>query len=411
MSATPTTEQGTAATAMSPLLVVVVLSLLLGIQPVTTDLYLPALPGLTEGFGATVAQAQLTLTGLLLAFGISQLAWGPLSDRFGRRPILLAGLALYTLAAAGCAVAPSMEALVVWRVLQGAAMGAAVMVARAMLRDLFMPSEGARMMSKAMTGLGAIACLSAPVGSLLMELTGWRWVMSVVSLFSASLLALIALRFKETLPAQRRAPLNVGVMARNWRLILRNPTFQANSLLATATYAALFTFLASSSFIFLKVLGLSRLQYGLAMFSMSTMYIAGTVVCRRLLPRLGVRRTLTVGGALSLVGGSSMGVLALAGVQGTWAILVPLWVFMLSHGINQPCGQSGCVAPFPQAAGAASALNGFIMMCTAFVVGGWIGSHLDGTVFALTNGLWFWSVVVTVICWTLGQRHGEHRGA
>ncbi len=396
---------------MSPLLVVVVLSLLLGIQPVTTDLYLPALPGLTEGFGAPVSQAQLTLTGLLLAFGISQLAWGPLSDRFGRRPILLAGLTLYTLASAGCALAPSMGALVVWRVLQGAAMGAAVMVARAMLRDLFAPSEGARMMSKAMTGLGALACLSAPVGSVLMELTGWRSVMSVVGLFGAGVLALIALRLEETLPVQRRSPLNLRAMARNWGLILRHPTFQANSSLATATYAALFTFLASSSFVFLKVLGLSRLQYGLAMFSMSVMYIAGTILCRRLLPRLGLRRTLAVGGALSLVGGTAMGVLALAGIQGALAILVPLWVFMLSHGINQPCGQSGCVAPFPQAAGAASALNGFIMMCAAFGIGGWIGAHLDGTVFALTNGLWFWSVVVAVICWTLGQRHGEHRGA
>jgi len=411
MSATPTSAQGAAATAMSPLLVVIVLSLLLGIQPVATDLYLPALPSLTEGFGATLSQAQLTLTGLLLAFGISQLAWGPLSDRFGRRPILLVGLVLYTLASAGCALAPSMDALVLWRVLQGAATGAVVMVARAMVRDLFVPSDGARMMSKAMTGLGAMACLSAPVGSVLMELTGWRWVMSVVALFGAGVLALIVLRFEETLPVQRRSALSLGTMARNWRTILRNPTFRANSSLATTTYAALFTFLASSSFVFLKVLGLSRLQYGLSMFSMSSMYIVGTFLCRRLLPRVGLRRTLAVGGALALAGGTAMGVLALAGVQGAMAILGPLWMFMLSHGINQPCSQSGCVAPFPQSAGAASALNGFIMMCAAFGIGGWIGTHLDGTVFTLTNGFWFWSVIVALICWTLAQRHGEHRGA
>ena len=100
---------------MSPGLVVLVLALLLGIQPVTTDLYLPALPSLTEGFGAPVSQAQLTLTTLLLAFGISQLVWGPLSDRFGRRPVLLYGMAAYTLASVGCALAPSMPLLIVLR--------------------------------------------------------------------------------------------------------------------------------------------------------------------------------------------------------------------------------------------------------------------------------------------------------
>ena len=128
MPASPQALPHSAPQAMSPAIVVLVLALLLGIQPVTTDLYLPVLPALTEGFGATVAQAQLTLTTLLLAFGASQLVWGPLSDRFGRRPVLLAGLAAYTLASVGCALAPSMELLVLWRTLQGAAMGAAVML-------------------------------------------------------------------------------------------------------------------------------------------------------------------------------------------------------------------------------------------------------------------------------------------
>ncbi|MEP6791904.1 MAG: MFS transporter, partial [Ramlibacter sp.] len=133
---------------MSPALVVLVLSLLLGIQPVTTDLYLPALPSLTEGFGAPLSQAQLTLTSLLLAFGTSQLFWGPLSDRYGRRPVLLCGLAAYALASIGCALAASMPLLIVWRTVQGAAMGAAVMGARAIVRDLYTPEQGARMMSK-----------------------------------------------------------------------------------------------------------------------------------------------------------------------------------------------------------------------------------------------------------------------
>ena len=153
--------------AMSPALVVLVLALLLGLQPMTTDLYLPALPALTADLGARMAQAQLTLTALLLAFGLSQLVWGPVSDRFGRRPVLLAGMSSYVLASIGCALSPSIDTLIAWRVLQGMAMGAAVMCGRAIVRDLYEPAEGATVMSKGLSGLGIIACLSAPVGSLL----------------------------------------------------------------------------------------------------------------------------------------------------------------------------------------------------------------------------------------------------
>ena len=138
---------------------ILVLAMLLSIQPVTTDLYLPALPALTRSLGAQMAAAQLTLSGLLLAFGCSQMVWGPLSDRFGRRPILLAGLGIYTVASLGSAFAPTMTLLIVWRIAQGAAMGAVVMCARAIVRDLYTPLDGARAMSKALTGLGIVACI------------------------------------------------------------------------------------------------------------------------------------------------------------------------------------------------------------------------------------------------------------
>ena len=406
MSATPPHALATPA-AMSPGLVVVVLALLLGIQPVTTDLYLPALPALTEGFGASVAQAQLTLTTLLLAFGVSQLVWGPLSDRFGRRPVLLWGLSAYTLASIGCALAPSMPLLIVWRTVQGAAMGAAVMGARAIVRDLYTPETGARVMSKGLTGLGIIACLCAPLGGLLSDLLGWRYALTALALFGAAALTLVAWRFQESVPQKNPMALRPGTLVSTWVTILRNPTFLTWSALSTASYAGLFTFLACSSFVFIKVLGLSRTQYGVVMFSMAFSYILGTLMCRRLLPRFGLRRTVAIAGMFSFAGGTSMGLLALAGVQRGWAIMLPFYLFMLAHGVHQPCSQSGAVGPFPQAAGAASALNGFLMMIAAFGVGGWVGTRLDGTVFALTNGIWFWSVCIALLSWTVVQVHGE----
>lgn len=394
---------------MSPGFIVLVLSLLLGIQPVTTDLYLPALPSLTEGFGASVSQAQLTLTTLLLAFGVSQLVWGPLSDRFGRRPVLIYGLAAYTLASVGCALAGSMGLLIAWRMVQGAAMGAAVMAARAIVRDLYAPQTGARVMSKGLTGLGVIACLCAPLGGLLSDVFGWRYALVALTVFGGLSLAVVALRFQETLAHKNPLALTPGALVSTWLAILRHPTFLAWSALSAASYAGLFTFLAASSFVFIKMFGLSRTEYGLVMFSMAFVYIVGTFMCRWLLPRHGVRRTVAIAGGLTLAGGTTMGLLAWAGLHNGWAIMLPYYLFMLAHGVHQPCGQSGAVAPFPRAAGAASALNGFLMMLAAFVVGGWVVSRLDGTVYALTNGLWFWSICIAVVAWTLVQRYGDPR--
>lgn len=392
---------------MSPGLIVLVLSLCLGIQPVTTDLYLPALPALAESFAAPMAAAQYTLSALLLAFGLSQLIWGPLSDRFGRRPIMLLGLSFYVLAAVSSSFAPSMDWLIGLRVLQGMAMGAVVMCARAIVRDLYNPTDGARVMSKGLSGLGVIACLSAPVGSLLAEFFGWRAVLLAPAVFSAAALGLIALRFQESLPRPDAQALQPLRLAATWVSIVRHPTFIAFSALSVASYGGLFTFLATSSFVFIKVLGLSQLQYGVVMFSMSLSYLTGTFLCRFLLARMGVRRAVAIAGGLSLAGGGLLALFAWLGVQTVWTVLLPFYVFMLAHGIHQPCGQSGAIGPFPQAAGTASALNGFLMMLAAFLMGSWLGTHMDGSAHPLTYGVAAWGVVIALVAWTAVQRQGR----
>ncbi|MFZ3082939.1 multidrug effflux MFS transporter [Rhodoferax ferrireducens] len=397
-----------AVTAMPPGLVILLLSLLLGLQPITTDLYLPALPALTAGFGAPMAQAQLTLSALLLAFGLSQLVWGPLSDRFGRRPILLWGMAAYVLASIASTLAPSMAMLIVWRTVQGAAMGAGVMCARAIVRDLYTPLQGARVMSKGLSGLGVIACLSAPLGGLLAGWFSWRVALLALAVFGAVCLALIAWRFTETLAQKNLKALRPAALGRTWLAIVRNPTFVAFSALSAASYGGLFTFLAASSFVFIQVLGWRTSAYGLLMFSNSLAYLLGTFLCRYWLTRFGVRRAVALAGGLSLSGGSLMGVMALAGLHNGWALMLPQYLFMLGHGVHQPCSQSGAVGPFPQAAGAASALNGFLMMIAAFAMGGWLGTHMDGTVLPLALGVWFWSVLIALAAWTLVQRQGQH---
>jgi DHA1 family bicyclomycin/chloramphenicol resistance-like MFS transporter len=398
-------------TGMPQKLIVLILALLLGLQPVTTDLYLPALPAITQGFGAGMGQAQLTLTALLLAFGLSQLVWGPLSDRFGRRPILLWGMGAYTLASVACALAPDMAWLIAGRTVQGIAMGAGVMAARAVVRDLFQPTQGATVMSQGLTGLGIIACACAPLGGMLTDTLGWRYALLGLAVFGAATLALLAWRFEETLAQPDPHALSAGPLLRANLDILRNPVFLTWCALSASSYLGLFTFLASSSFVFVTFMGYSKTAYGFLMLSMSLSYIVGTFWCRWMLRRTSVHRTVGIAAILTITGGVSMAALAYAGQgqdwYGAWAVMVPMYIFMLGHGVHQPCGQSGAVAPFPHRAGTASALNGFLMMLGAFFMGGWLGTHMDRPVFALAHGLLLCAVFITFVAWTGVQRHGR----
>jgi MFS transporter, DHA1 family, multidrug resistance protein len=396
---------------MDARLIILMLALLLGMQAVTTDMYLPALPAITDDLAAGMSQAQLTLTALLLAFGLSQLVWGPLSDRFGRRPILLWGVGAYVLASVICVLAPSIGWLIVARAVQGVAMGAGVMTARAVVRDLFQPVQGARAMSQALTGLGIIACTCGPAGGWLTDRLGWRLALLSVAAFGLLTWVLLYRRFEETLAQPDPHAL---VLRSVWRAnaeILRHPVFRTWCALSVTTYLGLFTFLASSSFVFIRAMGLSKTHYGFLMLMMSLSYIVGTVWCRWMLRRTSIHRTVAFGGLMSLLSGLSMTALAYTGQgqswYGPWAIILPVCIYMLGHGVNMPCSQSGAVAPFPHRAGTASALNGFLMMLVAFGMGGWLGLHMDTPLYTLVHGMLGWSLAVTGITWTLVQRHGR----
>ncbi len=380
------------------------LALLLGLQPITTDVYLPALPLLTRELGAGMGAAQLTMSALILAFGLAQMVWGPLADRYGRRPVLLTGLALYTAASIGCALAGSIETLVVWRTLQGAAMAAAVVCARAVVRDLYEPVQGAQVMALALSGLGLMALAGPLVGGAAAHVWGWRGALTVVAAAGALTLLFIALRLPETLATPNPQALQLAPLARAWWAIGRHPVFGAWALLVACTYGGLFTVLAGSSFIYIEVLGLTPLAYGLAMATGSLAYLVGTFVCRRWITRHGMRGTVERGAFFTLAGGALGAVLALGGVQQVWAVLLPQCLFLFGHGLHQPCGQAGVVGPFPHAAGTASALAGLLLALVAFGIGRWLGLALDGSVRPLMFGLAFWSAATGAVAWALVPR-------
>jgi DHA1 family bicyclomycin/chloramphenicol resistance-like MFS transporter len=334
-----------------------------------------------------------------------------MSDRFGRRPVLLWGMSAYVLASLACVAAPGIDWLIAARTVQGIAMGAAVMAARAIVRDLYPPHEGAQVMSQALTGLGVIACTCAPVGGLLSDWVGWRYALFSVTLFGLLTLGLLLWGYRETLPQRRMDALQWRSLWQSNVEIFRHPVFLTWCALSSSSYLGLFTFLATSSFVFTQQLGYSKTTYGLLMLTMSLSYIVGTFWGRWMLRRTSIHRTVGLAAVLSVLGGALLTLLAHLGVgqawYGGWAVMLPVYCYMFAHGVHQPCGQSAAVAPFPLKAGTASALNGFLMMLGAFFMGDWLGRNMDVPVFALAHGMLVWSTLLAIVAWTAVQRHGR----
>jgi MFS transporter, DHA1 family, multidrug resistance protein len=396
-----------AARPLTPGGVALFLAVLLGLQPVTTDLYLPALPLLARDLTAPMPLVQLTMSALLLAFGLGQLLMGPLSDRFGRRPVLLGGLALYTLASLLGTLAPDIQVLVMARILQGVGMAAAVACARAMVRDLFEPHEGAHIMSLALSGLGVIAILAPGVGGLVAASGGWRAALTVVTLAGLGVGLGVAWRLPETAKALNPRALAPRPLWRAFARVAQHPASRAWTALIASTYAGLFILLAGSSFVYMGTLGLSARAYGLSMSAASFSYLCGTWCCRRLLTRTSLAGTVWWGAWFSLAGGVGMLGLAWSGEPPFAAVLLTHCLYAFGHGIHQPCGQAGAVAAFPQQAGVASAWSGFVLALTAFLVGLWLGQAMDGRLITLASGLCAGALATTTVAWTLVRRHGD----
>jgi len=391
----------------SALLIVTTLAVLMGLQPATTDLYLPALPALKADLGSSMASAQLTLSALLLSFGMVQLLMGPLSDRLGRRPVLLGGLVLYALATLASIVAPNIGVLIACRALQGVGMAATVVCARAMVRDLYEPHEGARVMARALTGLGVVALASPLIGAIVVNLWSWRMTFVACTLYAAGALLLVLRRLPETLQQPNPAALQWAPLMKAWRRIGTHPGFITWTLLTSFTYGAIYTFLAGSSFLYINIMGVSRLGYGLAVSGVTLVYVAGTLVCHRNLPRLGIQRTVQRAATFSLAGGLALAVLAISGWHTPWTVTAACMCISFGHAHHQSCGQAALPAPFPQHAGTASALAGFVSSALAFGIGAWLGLVLDNRAAPLLLTQASMAVLAAAVGWSLVPRHGH----
>ncbi|HEY1149891.1 MAG TPA: MFS transporter [Pseudoduganella sp.] len=340
-----------------------ILVLLLATQTVGSDLYLPALPQIAQELGRRSGEVQSTLTAFVLAFGLSQLAAGPIADRYGRRRTLLWGLALYTVAAWTSALTSDFGLLLASRTALGAGAGACVVGARALIRDSYPGASGLRVMARSMGGMAAIGACAPVLGGLAVQAFGWHAANAAVACFGT--LAWLAVYLR---PAEAHTPAwtTPGGALRSF---LATPQFLYSSVLAGLSYSGALVFLLLSPFIFIEHFGMSRTAYGVVPAACTLSFLCGTVLCRKALRRWSVPHTVRIGACLSLLGGAVQLLLWRSEWRSAWALAVPQCVFMLGHGFHQPCGQAGAVAPFPANAGWAAALSGCIITGLAFMAG------------------------------------------
>jgi DHA1 family bicyclomycin/chloramphenicol resistance-like MFS transporter len=391
-------------TATTILLLTAGLSML---QPLSTDLYLSTLPGIATYFNASVASAQSTLWMFIAAFGLWQLIAGPLSDRFGRYPIVVAGAFTYCAASVLAMFAPSLDVLIAGRILQAVGACTCLVGARGFVRDLYSPTEGARMVANAATLMSLAPLIGPLIGAALYVRYGWRSSFALLSAFSLLLACTATFKLKETNTRPNPHALSLAPMLRTYTSVASSRAFRAYTLSAAATYACLFTFLSGSSFVLINVLGQTPTVFALTFAMMVTGYLIGTLVCRRLLAVYGIQRTVYIGATLQAFTGVVMAALALGGVHVPVALGGPIFFLGISHGLIQPPVQSGAVAPFPHAAGAAAALLGFVMMLIAACVGIWIGASYNGTVYPLTLTICACGLASAAIAFTLVRKDGD----
>lgn len=349
--------------------VAVLLTSLVAFGPLSTDLYLPSLPMLVGEFATDIPTVQLTLSVFLLGFAVSQLAYGPLSDRFGRRPVLLAGVALYAVASIACTRADSIETLILLRFLQ--AVGACVgpVVARAVVRDVYGRERAARVLSYMAMAMAIAPAVGPLLGGVLTERLGWRACFVALSAIGVAVLLAVWLFLRETNVHRDPEALRPARLLNNYQRLFSHRAYLGYVLCAACMYSGLFAFISGSSFVLMNILGLTPTGFGLGFAAAVVGYMLGSFSSGRLTLALGIDRMIVIGTAVSTLAGLTALGLALAGQVSVVAVIAPVVVYFLGTGITLSNALAGAVGPFPSMAGLASALLGFIQMSVAAGVG------------------------------------------
>jgi DHA1 family bicyclomycin/chloramphenicol resistance-like MFS transporter len=357
-------------------LVTFILGGLTATPPLAMDMYLPSLPEVTTSLHAPAATVQLTLTGCLAGMALGQLLVGPMSDKWGRRRPLLTGLAVYVLATALCAFAPTVETLVAFRLVQGLAGAAGIVIARAVVRDLYDGVAMARFFSTLMLISGVAPIVAPLIGGQILRVTDWRGVFVVLTGVGIALTALVAVKLPETLPPAERHGGGVGAALRSMRTLLADRVFTGYTVAGGFAFAALFAYVSASPFVIQEIYGASPQTFSL-LFGVNSvgLVVAGQVNGKILVGRVSLDRVLAVGLAIVTLAATAVLLMATGalGDVGLAPVAAALFVLMSAMGITLPNTQALALMRTRHNAGSASALLG----TTSFLIGA-VASPLVG---------------------------------
>jgi MFS transporter, DHA1 family, multidrug resistance protein len=353
------------------------LALVTAIGPLSIDLYLPAMPEIGRLLDAPASQVQLTISVYLIGFASGQIVYGPVSDRYGRKPVLMTALVIFCVATLVCALAPGINALNAARLVQGFGASGAIVLARAVIRDVYEGARAGRELSIMVMIMGLAPIIGPMIGGGIQTVSGWR--AEFVFILAAGVVA--AALVWRLLPETRRAPtapLSFGSVLRSYRLLLGHRGFLSNIALVAISFCGLFAWISASPFVLQDLYGLSAFSFGVAFGLSAIGFMAGTSLAATIVVRLGLDRTIGIGAVALAAGGLAL----LAGVEFLprtgLSLALPVAVYLAGMGLIMPQAFAAALQPFPHHAGAASALGGVVQQSAAAITGAVVG-HALGT--------------------------------
>jgi MFS transporter, DHA1 family, multidrug resistance protein len=356
---------------------IVLMGVLQAFAPLSIDMYLPSMPLLEKVFNATTAQIQITLVTFLLGYALGQSLYGPVTDRFGRKPPLYFSLTLFVFSSAACALATSVNMLSFFRLLQAIAACGGAVVSRAMVRDLFPPTELRKIFSMLVLVLGVSPLISPFIGGYLLVWFGWKSVFYTQALLGALTLLAMHFRLDESLAPEHAHPLHLDHIVSSYTHLLRDRTFLGASLVCGFSSAGMFAYIASAPFVFINIYKLPPQQFGRLFAVIAAGMIAASQVNGRMSHKIALWKVLRVANLVQLLSGIAVLWTASTGIGGITGLFAPVFAYMCAIGFVFPNGNAIAMMRHGNIAGTASALlgtNQFVIAAATTIALGWIDS-------------------------------------
>jgi DHA1 family bicyclomycin/chloramphenicol resistance-like MFS transporter len=350
------------------------LAAMVALGPLSVDMYIPAMPNMMVALDTTISSMHLTMSAYLTGFAVFHLVCGPLADRYGRKPILLLGTAVFVIGCLGCAVSTTMDQLLLFRLLQGIGACVGPTLARTVTRDVFGPTRAARALSL-IAMLMALAPAVAPMlGGLMLLVLPWNSIFVFLAVYGAVMIVLIQRLLAESLP--QRQSLHPLVIARNYRELVMDPFYLSVTVASGLVYAGLIAYLSSSSFVYIEMLGVPVEYFGLVFLTAVAGYMTGSGISARLAGRFDSEQVMLLGSALALFACVLILSAAYIWPRSVLALMLPMMFYSTGLGLVLPHAMAIALRPFPHIAGTASALLGFVQMSLSAVASALTGVFL-----------------------------------